>query len=139
MTQSEIQYYVQKRREGWDNSQVKKELLENGYSDKDLFYYINEIDDLFIQGIKDKSDLTINNFSLRTVELVIGICVLVFGLVLLALCVINGPGVLALIMGASATSGGYYFIQKAIKGFKNIRKAAKDKSLLGKNNDVLDA
>ena len=48
LTNSEIGHYVQKRKEGWDNSQVRKELSEQGYSKEDIFTIINEIDDAFI-------------------------------------------------------------------------------------------
>ena len=138
MTQSEIQYYVQKRREGWDNSQVRKELKNNGYSKEDIYYYVNEIDDVFIKGINDKSELTVNNISLRSVELIVGICLMIFGLILLLSVIINGPGILDLVIGASATSGGYYFTQKGSKGFKNIRKVTKDKWLIKKDDSILD-
>jgi hypothetical protein len=138
MTQSEIQFYAQKRREGWDNSQVRKELASNGYSKEDTFYYVNEIDDLFIKGINDKSELTVNNFSLRTFELIFGICLMVIGLFLLAICLVLGPVLLNLLVGVPATSGGYYFMQKGWKGFKAIRKVAKDKLLVSSNKDILD-
>ncbi|MEN8928608.1 MAG: hypothetical protein ABF242_01180 [Flavobacteriales bacterium] len=138
MTPSEIQYYVQKRREGWDNSQVRKDLLNSGHSKEDIFFFVNEIDDIFIKGINDKSELSVGNFSLRVFELVFGIFLLLIGLYLLAVCFVVGPALLNLLIGVPATSGGYYFVQRGLKGLKDIRKTAKDKALIVKDDSVLD-
>lgn len=51
MTDSEIQYYVKKRREGWDNSLVRKELESMGYTKKEVFYWMNRIDDEFVSRL----------------------------------------------------------------------------------------
>ena len=138
MTQSEIQYYVQKRREGWDNSQVREELKNNGYSTEDIYFYVNEIDDIFVKGINDKSELSVNNFSLRTFEIIIGLVLMIVGFWLLAVCLIVGPALLNLMIGVPAISGGYYFFFRGLSGFKNIRKTTKDKSLIKKDDSILD-
>lgn len=53
MTQSEIQYYVQKRREGWDNSQVREELKKvRKLEDKDISFYVSQIDDLYVETLE---------------------------------------------------------------------------------------
>ena len=138
MTPSEIQYYVQKRREGWENSQVRKELENQNYSKEDVFFYLNKIDDLFVSEIKNKSKLTLNNVSLRTFELIFGIVLLIIGLYLLAICLVLGPVLFNLVIGVPATSGGYYFIQKGWNGFKQISKVAKGKKLIEVEQEVLD-
>lgn len=138
MTQSEIQYYVEKRREGWDNSQLKEELRNKGYSSEDIYYFVNEIDDIFVKRINEKSELSVNNFSLRIFELILGIFLMIVGIWLLVICLIIGPVLFNLLIGVPAISGGYYFFQKGFNGFKNIRKTAKDKSLISKDDSVID-
>jgi hypothetical protein len=53
MTQSEMQFFVQKRREGWDNSQVRKELSKvSNLEDADVSFYVSQIDDLYVDTLE---------------------------------------------------------------------------------------
>ena len=52
LTQSEIAHYVQKRKEGWDNSQVRKEIKRKfRLEDSEVSYYVSEIDDLYVESL----------------------------------------------------------------------------------------
>ncbi len=140
MTDSEIQYYVQKRREGSANSEVRKEIETQGYAKEEVFYWVNKIDDEYLSSLKNKRDLTINNFTLRALELTFGIVMLIIGLVLLTICVVYGPAILTLLIGGASTSSGYYFTQKSISGFAEIRKAAKKEKASSKlrSTEIID-
>jgi len=140
VTDSEIQYFVQKRREGTANSEIRKEIETQGYAKEEVFYWVNKIDDEFLSSLKNKRNLTINNFTLRILELAFGIAMLIVGLVLLIICFIYGPAILTLLIGAASTSSGYYFTQKAVSGFSEIRKAAKKQKVNNKlmSSEIID-
>lgn len=68
MLPSELEYYVQKRREGWDNSQVRKELKRRTrMEDVDITFYVSQIDDLYIEAIKRPE----NRFVSKSIKLAI--------------------------------------------------------------------
>lgn len=140
MTDSEIQYFVQKRRESIANSEIRKEIETQGYSKSEVFYWVNKIDDEFLLSVTNKRDLAINNFTLRALELTFGIVMLIIGLVLLTICVVYGPAILTLLIGGASTSSGYYFTQKAVSGFAEIRQAAKKEKASNKlmSTEIID-
>ncbi len=140
MKKSEILYYVQKRKEGWEISQVRKELESQGYDKEDVFFYLNDIDDAYVKSINDKSDLTLNNISLRIAETIIGTVILLIGIQMLASCILFGPSLLALLIGGSLTPAGYYYAQKGLSGIKRIKNATQEKIKAEKERqeDVLD-
>ena len=137
LTNSEIGHYVQKRKEGWDNSQVRKELSEQGYSKEDIFTIINEIDDAFILSVEKRQAFSFSNVSVSIVQIIVGIIILLIGVYLLAVCFIVGPSVLGLVLGASFTSGGYYLYQNGYKNTKMINELRKKNSSFSK--DILDS
>ena len=140
MKKAEILYYVQKRKEGWDNSQIRKELVKEGYDKEDIFYILNDIDDAYVKSLNTKNDLSVNNVSLRILELSLGLVILLIGAYLLAACIINGPALLNLIIGISASSTGYYLSQKGLTGLRDIKNSTQEKIQAEKEmrEDVLD-
>lgn len=138
MSPSEIEYYVQKRREGWDNSQVRKELQSEGYSEEEIFYCVNKIDDLFVNIKKDKSEFTVINFSNGLLELLIGLVILVIGLIATTMILLNGISILVLLIASIGTTTGYYFTKKGLQSLLAIRRESRRKINLRKEDDILD-
>ena len=140
MKKAEILYYVNKRKEGWEISQIRKEIESQGYEKDDVFYYLNEIDDEFVKTINEKSDFTVSNVSLRIIELILGLGILIVGLFFLSICILVGPGILSILIGFGATSSGYYLSKRGWQGIKAIKNASQEKIRAKNewNNDVLD-
>lgn len=54
MKKAEILYYVQKRKERWDNSQVRKDIKRTTrLEDREISYYVSEIDDLYVESLSN--------------------------------------------------------------------------------------
>jgi len=136
LTNSEIVHYVQKRKEGWDNSQVRIELSEQGYSREDIFTLINEIDDAFILSVEKGQKLNLSNITVSYLTFIIGLICLILGIVLIFLS-FPTPGLLDLIIGASLTTGGYFLYQNGAKNLKEINQLRKRKVV--KTKDILDS
>ena len=70
---TEIKYYLEKKKEGIEYSEIRKEMIQNGYSLIEITFMINEIDDNFIEFKETKQKLNLSNISSNIFYLIIGI------------------------------------------------------------------
>ncbi|MGB1040302.1 MAG: hypothetical protein ACPGVD_05475 [Flavobacteriales bacterium] len=79
LTNSEIAHYVQKRKEGWDNSQVRKEIKRKfRLEDSEVSYYVSEIDDLYVESLSSPLRSKISKRIQITIKLLSGFLLLGF-------------------------------------------------------------
>ncbi len=63
MTKSELRYYVDRRKEGWDNSKIREELIKKGFPKDRITEYVDDIDDCFYFTFRKKSScICFSNF-----------------------------------------------------------------------------
>ena len=126
-----IEYYLAKRKEGQDNSSLRKDMLKNEISAKNASNYITEIDRLYTIP-KYKSILDFIKKSHARIRIIIGMLTFFMGLIILSiLYVMEAPikdfkaVLILMIAGIGTYSSGVYSLRKANRENKKFNASLK--------------
>lgn len=134
---SEIKYYLDKKNEGVEYSEIRKEMLKNGYSKKDITFLINEIDDYYVRDLEKNRVLSTSNVFSAYVYISIGSVLLIISFIYLYLTYIyKRIGFLDIIIIVSVFSTGSYLYFDGKTKFSEMKKWRKKQK--SDFEDILD-